>query len=140
LLLSAGGLAAARHGPAVVQRATDAAKVALTRYELAQLAKAYQLERAVGSQPPRPENQSGFLVWASETLHASGRDTSRDLWQQPWRFDRDGRNVVFRSAGPNLSWDHCADGAPQAEVSTDDTGDAEAPARDDDLCDVVAPE
>ncbi|MBI5608748.1 MAG: hypothetical protein HY902_07690 [Deltaproteobacteria bacterium] len=133
LLMGAGALTAVKRGPAVADHLFDAVKVALTRYELSQLVKGYQLDAAV-STAPAPENPQGFRNWAAETLRTSAaRDATLDLWGQPWRFERDGRQVVFKSTGPNTAPDACADGAAPAEAAPD--GEPLPP--DDDICEWV---
>lgn len=131
LLLGAGAFTAVKRGPDVAGDLRDAVNVALTRYELAQLVKTYQLDAAV-STVPIPENPQGFRNWVAETLKTSGtRDATQDLWGQPWRFERDGRQVVFKSTGPNAALDQCGDGTSPAGP------DGEPQPAGDDICEWI---
>lgn len=120
LLLGAAGVAGVRQGPDLVRHTTDLVKIALTRYEMAQLVQAWHRDMLLGGTGPRPENLPGFQGWVRDTLRASGgRDVANDLWGQPWSLVRREGQLLLRSCGPNQRWDACAAGA-EPDAAADD--------------------
>lgn len=124
LLLTTGTIGAAKQGPEVVAKVANTVKVIMVRYELSQLAQAFDRDLALEMPVPKPGEPEAYSVWVRTVLRGgSGRDAAFDLWETPYRFDFAAGSKVMRSQGPDREPGPCAAAEPQAGA--------------DDLCEIV---
>ena len=111
LLLTTGTIGAAKKGPEVVAKVSDAVKVVLVRYELAQLAQGYDRDHVLAMPLPKPGQPEQFANWVRESMRGGGgRDAALDLWETAYRFDWASGVLVMRSVGPDKAPGQCATG------------------------------
>lgn len=125
-LLASGTIGAAKKGPDVVAKVTETVKVVMVRYELSQLAQAYDRDRVLDMPVPKPGQPEKFAEWVRANLRAgANRDAANDLWDVPYRFDWASGVATIRSVGPDGQPGPCASG--------------EIAEGADDLCEIVTP-
>jgi hypothetical protein len=151
LMAGAGAYGGYEAGAPGITDLVDVAKIAVTRYELSQMAHHIHLDSASGFALPDPKSPSSFATWIRKSAYTfTGRDPSNDFWGNPYVLEPTGPNDAWRlrSFGPNGQADLCKDdlapGDPAlAPAEGDVIDDGEGPVTvgpsplGDDLCALV---
>ena len=123
LLAGSGVWVSAKAGAPGIRDLVDMAKVAITKYEMANLAHHVHLDSASNFSLPDPSNQESVSSYIRKSAFTyAGRDPALDLWGQPYLMSRSGaKNWEIRSWGPNGQAGLCAqDVAPLPDASSSD--------------------
>lgn len=125
LMLAGGAGVAAKGGGDVTKHVLDTVKVVVTRFEMGAVAQALEIDAAMGT--GLPNDQKGFENYISENVKSrTGRDPTKDLWENPYRLVQINEKWTLLSHGPNGQQDKCHDqSADDAVAEVQDTVDAE---------------
>ncbi|GEM_PF-2849512 len=125
LMLAGGAGVAAKGGGEVGKHLLDTVKVVVVRFEMGAVAQGLEIEAVTGGRLPK--SQSSFQAYLANNVKSrTGRDPTRDLWNNAYVLTKVDGKPTLVSYGPNGRRDRCHDqSSGQSTKAVEDAVDRE---------------
>ncbi len=123
VIATTGLVVGVKSGGKVVDVVKDMVRAVMTRTEMTHVARTLGSTETTGTISDMYRRSSAWNEFLRQTLESrDGRDTSNDLWGQPFELFKDGDTWRIRSLGPNAAEDFACDaGSKGSSLGDPDT-------------------